>query len=63
MENLSRQPEHVEVDTAEIQEDFDKKKAIVLEKGQHKDWQQRELALTAMHECFESIPQRIVKEE
>ena len=35
----ARRYRDVEVDTAEIQEDFDKKKAIVLEKGQHKDWQ------------------------
>ena len=51
-----------EVDMTIATEAFEKKKAIVLEKGQHKDWQQRELALTAMHECFETVPARLLKE-
>ena len=42
--------------------DFDKNKLIVIDKGQHKDWQMRELALTAMHECFEGTPSSIIKE-
>lgn len=32
------------------------------EKGTHKDWTQRELALTAMQECFEVIPQKMIRE-
>ena len=54
--------ERVEVDTAAAQETFNRNKAIILEKGQHKEWQQREIALNAMHECFETIPASIVKE-
>ena len=61
--NLGEQQiERNEIDLTEAQEKFDKSKAIVIEKGQHKDWTQRELALTAMYECFENIPQSIVKE-
>ena len=41
---------------------FNKNKAIVQEKGQHKDWHERELALNAMHECFENVSLKIVKE-
>ena len=48
--------ERPEVDSAAAQESFERSKAIVMEKGQHKDWQQRELALTAMHDCFEAAP-------
>lgn len=45
-----------EVDMAAATDNFLKSKAIILDKGQHKDWQQRELALNAMHECFEAVP-------
>ena len=41
---------------------FNKNKTIVQEKGQHKDWHERELALNAMHECFENVSLKIVKE-
>ena len=54
--------DHVEVDLTMAQENFDRNKAIVMEKSQHKDWQQRELALNAMHECFETTPNKIIKE-
>lgn len=54
--------ERVEIDMTAAQEHFDRNKAIVMEKGQHKDWQQRELALNAMHECFETTPSKIIKE-
>lgn len=51
-----------QVDLVEAHETFEKRKAIVLDKGHHKDWQQRELALTAMQECFENVPPPIVAE-
>jgi len=54
--------EKVEVDMTMAQENFDKNRAIIVEKGQHKDWQQRELALNAMFECFETTPSKIIKE-
>ena len=50
------------MDLAAAHENFEKQKAVVLDKGMHKDWQQRELALNAMHECFDLIPQTIVKD-
>jgi len=52
-----------DIDMAAAQETFDKNKDIVLKKGQHKDWQERELALNAMHECFEVAPQKIIRDQ
>ena len=50
------------VDLTAAKETFEKNKAIITEKGQHKDWHERELALNAMHDCFEVVPQKILKE-
>lgn len=44
------------VDMQAATDSFERNKAIVIEKGHHKDWQQREIALNAMHECFETVP-------
>jgi hypothetical protein len=33
-------------------EDLEKHKAIIKDKGSHKDWTYREQALQAMQECF-----------
>lgn len=33
-----------------------------MQKGQHKDWQEREIALTAMHESFEAAPRKVIHE-
>jgi PDZ domain-containing secreted protein len=38
-------------------------KAIIAEKGKHKEWGQREAALVAMQEIFESVTVSILKEE
>ena len=53
---------NAEVDLTAATESFNKNKAIVIEKGQHKDWQQREIALNAMNEMFEIAPQKLIKE-
>lgn len=45
-----------EVDLSAAIACFEKNKSIVMDKGQHKDWQQRELALNALHECIEVVP-------
>ena len=34
-------------------ENFERLKAIITEKGVHKDWTQREIALNSLQECFE----------
>ena len=42
-------------------ETFAKNKAIIIDKGQHKDWQLREIALSAMQESFEAAPAKVIK--
>lgn len=42
-------------------ETFAKNKAIIIDKGQHKDWQLREIALSAMQESFEAVPAKVIK--
>ena len=53
--------ERAEVDISEAIALFNKNKAIVMDKGQSKDWTQREVALTAMHEGFEATPISVLK--
>lgn len=43
-------------------ENFEKLKAIVMEKGTHKDWTQREIALNSLQECFEMANMRDLQE-
>ena len=38
---------------AHKKENFERLKAIITEKGVHKDWTQREIALNSLQECFE----------
>jgi len=52
-----------ESDLKAAAESFAKHKVVVVEKGHHKEWQEREVALNAMHECFEAAPLKIVREE
>lgn len=41
---------------------LDTNKAIVADKGKHKDWQLREQALVAMQEVFEAVSPSLLKE-
>jgi hypothetical protein len=44
-----------EAQTASNKENFLRLKTIITEKGIHKDWTQREIALTSLQECFEMV--------
>jgi hypothetical protein len=44
-----------EAATGTNKENFERLKTIITEKGVHKDWTQREIALTSMQECFEMV--------
>lgn len=61
--NIGEVAEASEEFTVIHQEAFDKNKMLVMEKGQHKDWTQREIALTAMQECFENVPNKIIADD
>ena len=41
--------------TQSNKENFERLKKIIQEKGVHKDWTQREIALTSLQECFEVV--------
>lgn len=42
---------------------LDKYKQIIKEKGQHKDWTQREIALTTIQECFSLNTMQVLDDE
>lgn len=48
---------------AKQMETFEKNKRIIEEKGTHKDWQQKELALQAMQEIYEMVSFSVLKEQ
>ena len=48
---------------AKQHEVLEKNKTIIAEKGSHKDWVQREMALQAIQEVFEIVSISILKEQ